>query len=145
MYLLSSRIIDTYELYKKGSEVISSLKNSEPLIVVSGRAYNLYDEKLNLRLGQNLSKIGMNALPMDFFDVRDVSMSDFSSMYWSYGTQMLRVAKVIKKNHNFFAQGILVKNCDLVLQAQISKDRKGRLELMEALVAGRRHSDDDDL
>jgi len=49
------------------------------------------------------------------------------------------------KNHNFFAQGVLVKNCELILQAQISKDRKGRLELMEALVAGRRHVDDDDL
>ncbi len=40
---------------------------------------------------------------------------------------------------------ILSGYCDLVLQAQISKDRKGRLELMEALVAGRRHSDEDDL
>ena len=99
------------ELYRKGSEVISSLKNGEPLIVVTGRAYNLYDEKLNLRLGQNLSKIGMNALPMDFFDVRDVSMSDFSSMYWSYGTQMLRVAKVIKKNHNFFGLHISNFSC----------------------------------
>jgi len=51
----------------------------------------------------------------------------------------------MKKNHNFMVFGVLVKNCDLILQAQISKDRKGRLELMEALVAGRRHVDDDDL
>lgn len=99
------------ELYRKGSEVISSLNNNEPLIIVSGRAYNLYDEKLNLRLGQNLSKIGINALPMDFLDVRDIGMTDFSSMYWAYGTQMLRVAKVVKKNPNFFGLHISNFSC----------------------------------
>jgi len=39
---------------------------------------------------------------------------------------------------------ILESYCDMILKAQISKDRKGRLELMEALVAGRRHVDDED-
>ncbi len=99
------------ELYRKGSEVVSSLKDSEPLIIVSGRAYNLYDEKLNLRLGQNLSKIGIKALPMDFLDVRDTDMLDFSSMYWAYGTQMLKVAKVVKKNPHFFGLHISNFSC----------------------------------
>ncbi len=40
---------------------------------------------------------------------------------------------------------VLSEYCNLVLQAQISKDRKGRMELMEALVAGRRHVDEDEL
>ena len=51
---------------------------------------------------------------------------------------------LVEDNHNFFAEGILVHNCDLILQAQISKDRKGRMELMEALIAGRRTTMDDD-
>ena len=46
---------------------------------------------------------------------------------------------------NITKSKILAAYCELILQAQISKDRKGRLELMEALVAGRRHQDDDDI
>lgn len=39
-----------------------------PLIVVTGRPYNLYDERLNLKLGHNLAKIGMSSIPMDIID-----------------------------------------------------------------------------
>ena len=52
-----------------------------PLVVVTGRPYNLYDERLNLRLGQNLAKIGVAAIPMDFVDVSSVDLEDFPSMY----------------------------------------------------------------
>jgi len=70
--------------------------------VVTGRPYNLYDERLNLRLGLNLSKIGVAALPMDFLDVSFVDLSDFPSMYWGFGAQILRTAKFIKSRPNFF-------------------------------------------
>ena len=96
------------EMYKKGAEITCALQNHQPLVVVTGRAYNLYDEKLNLRLGQNLSKIGVAALPMDFFDLKDIDLSDFPNMYWSMGVRILKIAKLIKKNPNFF--GLLLTN-----------------------------------
>jgi predicted nucleotide-binding protein (sugar kinase/HSP70/actin superfamily) len=65
--------------------------------VVTGRPYNLHDERLNLRLGQNLSKIGLTSLPMDFIDVSSVKLSEFPNMYWGFGTQILRTAKFTKK------------------------------------------------
>jgi predicted nucleotide-binding protein (sugar kinase/HSP70/actin superfamily) len=71
-------------------------------VIVSGRPYNLYDERLNLRLGQNLAKIGVSAVPMDFIDVSDVDLSDFPSMYWGLGAQILRTAKFIKEFPNYF-------------------------------------------
>jgi predicted nucleotide-binding protein (sugar kinase/HSP70/actin superfamily) len=84
------------ELYKKGKEVLEAHDPERPLVVVTGRPYNLYDERLNLRLGQNLSKIGMAAVPMDFIDVSSVDLSDFPNMYWGLGAQILRTAKFIK-------------------------------------------------
>ncbi len=72
-------------------------------MVVTGRPYNLYDERLNLRLGQNLSKIGVAALPMDFIDVSSVDLSDFSSMYWGLGAQVLRTARFVKGHPNYFS------------------------------------------
>lgn len=91
------------ELYQKGRKILEGQHPNEPIVVVTGRPYNLYDERLNLRLGQNLSKIGITALPMDFVDVSSVDLSDFSSMYWGLGAQILRTARFVKGHPNYFS------------------------------------------
>jgi predicted CoA-substrate-specific enzyme activase len=83
-------------MYERGKEIIATHPQDKPLVVVTGRPYNLYDQRLNLRLGQNMSKIGVDGVPMDFIDVRAVDFSDFSTMYWGLGAQILRVARFIK-------------------------------------------------
>jgi predicted nucleotide-binding protein (sugar kinase/HSP70/actin superfamily) len=90
------------ELHHKGREILEDQNPDESIVVVTGRPYNLYDERLNLRLGQNLAKIGVSALPMDFIDVSSVDLSDFPSMYWGLGAQILRTAKFIKEYPNYF-------------------------------------------
>jgi len=90
------------DLRQKGKKILADRNDDEPLIVVTGRSYNLYDERLNLWLGRNLSRIGIEALPMDFIDVRSVDLSDFSSMYWGLGTQILRTARWIKTAPHVF-------------------------------------------
>ena len=87
---------------EKDKRSLKHQRVGDPLVVVTGRPYNLYDERLNLRLGQNLAKIGMSALPMDFVDVSAVDLSDFSSMYWGLGAQILRTAKFIRDRPNTF-------------------------------------------
>jgi predicted nucleotide-binding protein (sugar kinase/HSP70/actin superfamily) len=99
------------ELYTIGREIISSLEDKQPLVIVTGRPYNLFDERLNLRLGQNLAKIGMAALPMDFIDIRDIDLSDFPNMYWAYGCQVLKAAKLIKMTPNFFGLHLTNFSC----------------------------------
>jgi predicted CoA-substrate-specific enzyme activase len=80
-------------LFRKGQEFLGRLDPQEPVVVVTGRPYNLYDERLNLRLGQSLARIGVAALPMDFIDVSGVDLAGFSSMYWGLGAQVLRTAR----------------------------------------------------
>ena len=99
------------EIHKKGAEITSSLANNQPLVVVTGRPYNLYDERLNLRLGRNLSKIGITALPMDFFDFKDIDLSDFPNMYWAIGARILKTAKLIKNTPNFFGLHLTNFSC----------------------------------
>jgi predicted nucleotide-binding protein (sugar kinase/HSP70/actin superfamily) len=71
-------------------------------MVVTGRPYNLYDDRLNLRLGQNLAKLGMAALPMDFIDAGSVDLTEFPSMFWGLGAQILKTAKIVAGNSNYF-------------------------------------------
>jgi predicted CoA-substrate-specific enzyme activase len=99
------------EMHRMGSEIMDALDPDKPLVVVSGRSYNLYDERLNLRLGQNLAKIGVAALPMDFMDVASVDLSDFPSMYWGSGAQILRTAKLVKSLPNLFGLHITNFSC----------------------------------
>ncbi len=86
----------------KGLEILKSHPAGEPLVVVTGRPYNLYDERLNLRLGHHLAKIGVKAVPMDFMDVSSVDLSDFPSMYWGLGAKILRTSKIVASNPDFF-------------------------------------------
>ena len=89
-------------LFKKGTEILNLHPVGEPLVIVTGRPYNLYDERLNLRLGHNLAKIGVSAVPMDFIDVSSVDLSDFPSMYWGQGAKILRTAKIVAAHPTYY-------------------------------------------
>jgi len=99
------------ELHRVGREFLMTLHPDEPLVVVTGRPYNLHDERLNLRLGQNLAKIGVSALPMDFMDVSDVDLSDFSSMFWGLGAQVLRTARRVRHAPTYFGLHLTNFSC----------------------------------
>ena len=80
-------------------------------MVVSGRPYNLYDDRLNLRLSQNLAKLGIMALPMDFIHLDKVDLSDFPDMYWGLGARILRAAKLIREHENYFGLHLTNFSC----------------------------------
>jgi predicted nucleotide-binding protein (sugar kinase/HSP70/actin superfamily) len=98
-------------LHRKGEEIIGRLDPHAPVVVVTGRSYNLYDERLNLRLGQSLAKIGVAALPMDFIDVAGVDLADFPSMYWGLGAQILRTARWIRERPSAFGLHLTNFSC----------------------------------
>ncbi len=99
------------ELQQKGREIMETYGPDNPLVVVTGRPYNLYDERLNLRLGQNAAKIDLTAIPMDFIDTNFVDLSDFPSMYWGLGAQILRTARFIKSNPYYFGLHLTNFSC----------------------------------
>jgi predicted CoA-substrate-specific enzyme activase len=94
-----------------GRETLEGHDPSEPLVIVTGRPYNLYDERLNLRLGRNLAKIGLAAMPMDFVDVDRMDLSDFPSMYWGLGARILRTAKFIRQYPGAFGLHLTNFSC----------------------------------
>jgi predicted CoA-substrate-specific enzyme activase len=110
-YAMERQDVFIRAMHEKGKEIMDTHRPESPLVVVTGRPYNLYDERLNLRLGQNLAKIGVSALPMDFIDVTSVDLSDFPSMYWGLGAQILRTAKFIQGRPNYFGLHITNFSC----------------------------------
>jgi len=57
---------------------------------------------LNLRLGENLSKVGLNALPMDFIEMDELPLEGLPAMYWGLGDQILRAARYASVRENCF-------------------------------------------
>jgi predicted nucleotide-binding protein (sugar kinase/HSP70/actin superfamily) len=84
------------DLVQQGRSFLQALQPNDLWVAVSGRPYNLYDERLSLRLGQNLAKLGIKAIPQDFLDTESVDLSDFPNMFWGLGAQILRTAKLAK-------------------------------------------------
>jgi predicted nucleotide-binding protein (sugar kinase/HSP70/actin superfamily) len=90
------------ELLAVGRETLQRLPEGEPFVVVTGRPYNLYDKRMNLSLGKNLSRMGLAAVPMDYLDLDSEDLSEFPSMYWGLGARILRAVKFIKNYPNAF-------------------------------------------
>jgi predicted CoA-substrate-specific enzyme activase len=99
------------EIRETGKRIFSSLREDDYAIVITGRPYNLYDDRLNLRLGQNLAKIGIHAVPMDFLYTDDVDLSDFPDMYWGIGARILRTARKVSVEKNLFGLHLTNFSC----------------------------------
>ena len=90
------------DMLQHGHRILQKIDPHTPLLFVTGRPYNLYDDRLNLRLGQNLAKIGLTALPMDFIDVSAEDLAQFPSMFWGLGAQILKTAKIAAAKENIY-------------------------------------------
>ncbi len=99
------------ELIRRGLEILEQTPPSQPLWIVSGRPYNLHDERLNLQLGRHLAKLGIRALPIDYLDLDSEDLSDFPGMYWGLGAKILRAAKRIARTPNWFGVHLTNFSC----------------------------------
>jgi predicted CoA-substrate-specific enzyme activase len=99
------------DLIRKGSEILARTPPDQPIWIVSGRPYNLHDERLNLQLGRHLAKLGIKALPTDFLDLESEDLSDFPRMYWGLGAKVLRAAKGIARTPNWFGVHLTNFSC----------------------------------
>jgi len=99
------------KLLKRGREILRETAPDQPLWIVTGRPYNLYDERLNLQMGRHLAKLGIRALPMDFLDLSAEDLSDFPRMYWGLGAKILRTAKSIARTPNWYGVHLTNFSC----------------------------------
>lgn len=98
-------------LLQRGREFLERVRPDEPVWIVTGRPYNLYDERLNLQMGRHLARLGVKALPMDFLDLDTEDLSDFPNMYWGLGAKILRVTKKIARIPNWYGMHLSNFSC----------------------------------
>ncbi len=99
------------ELLRRGRAFIEQIPPDEPLWIITGRPYNLHDERLNLQLGRHLAKLGIKALPQDYLDLDSEDLKDFPKMYWGLGAKILRAAKKIARTPNWYGVHLTNFSC----------------------------------
>jgi predicted CoA-substrate-specific enzyme activase len=98
-------------LVERGREVLDSTPSAEPVWIVTGRPYNLYDERLNLQLGRQLARLGIKAVPLDYLDLDSEPLKDFPNMYWGLGSKILRAARQIARTRNWYGVHLTNFSC----------------------------------
>jgi predicted nucleotide-binding protein (sugar kinase/HSP70/actin superfamily) len=84
------------------SRIEPGLEN-KPAIVIIGRPYMLHDTKLNLRIGAEISRLGVTAIPMDFLPASGTSLYEtYPNMYWGEGAEILRAVLYCADHPNLF-------------------------------------------
>lgn len=90
------------DLRQVGRSILDLLPEDEPLWIVSGRPYNLHDERLSLGLGRLAARLGIKTVPLDLLDVSATPLHRFPRMYWGLGSRILRAATATAETRNRF-------------------------------------------
>ena len=109
----ASEAQDAFEkaVLAEGRRVLGSITPEDFVVLVTGRPYNLHDERLNLKLGHQLAKTGIKGIPMDFLDTDAEDLSDFPDMYWGLGAKILRTARVVARTPDWFGLHLTNFSC----------------------------------
>lgn len=104
-HLFRRRVLDL------GRAILAQVPALEPVWIVTGRPYNLYDDRLNLRFGRHLAKLGIWAVPADVLEIDREDLSDFPRMYWGLGARILKSAKRIARTPQWFGVHLTNFSC----------------------------------
>ncbi|HMK48905.1 MAG TPA: acyl-CoA dehydratase activase-related protein, partial [Thermodesulfovibrionales bacterium] len=85
----------------RGNEVLKSPTGKT--IVIIGRSYNALDSGVNLELPKKLADLGVLSIPFDFLPLQRYSIDrDWPNMYWRSGQRILKAAKFVRGEKDFY-------------------------------------------
>ncbi|HSA22263.1 MAG TPA: acyl-CoA dehydratase activase-related protein, partial [Myxococcota bacterium] len=84
---------------EEGRKVIESARaKGEPLLVLLGRPYNMYDSGMNLGLPKKLAEQGRTVIPLDMLETDTRLLGTrYRNTFWSYGQRILAGAEQISR------------------------------------------------
>jgi predicted nucleotide-binding protein (sugar kinase/HSP70/actin superfamily) len=96
----------------RGLEVLESLADGLPGVVVVGRPYTSNDTGSNLDLPYKLRRLGVLPMPMDSLPLERVSVPDrYDDMYWRSGQDIMRAAVLVRDTPRLQAIYLTNFNC----------------------------------
>ncbi len=99
-------------LQSRGKTILDSLKPEDKAVIVVSRPYNGCDPGINLGLPQKLMNLGVIPIPLDFFPIDEIDISeDWPNMYWRYGQKILCISEIIRRDKRLNAMYLTNFGC----------------------------------
>jgi predicted CoA-substrate-specific enzyme activase len=96
---------DAFEqaLEKAGTRYLQDLPEDEKVLVLITRPYGMIDRQLNMRIPQQLNKMGIHVVPKDVLPINNYDISGFlDNMYWPFGQHILSAVQITKERPNLY-------------------------------------------
>jgi predicted nucleotide-binding protein (sugar kinase/HSP70/actin superfamily) len=95
---------------KMGVQALEDARKADrPVIAVLGRPYNAFTPEANMGIPRKFTTRGYSIIPFDILPFHDEVI--FPNMYWYYGQQDLKAAKLLVKEDNIFLAFITNFSC----------------------------------
>jgi len=95
---------------KMGIEALEAARKADrPVIALLGRPYNAFTPEANMGIPRKFTTRGYSIIPFDILPFRDKEI--FPNMYWFYGQQDLKAAKLLKDEENIYLTFISNFSC----------------------------------
>ncbi|MBI4321272.1 MAG: hypothetical protein HY675_22505 [Chloroflexi bacterium] len=94
-----------------GSRILDEMADNPEAIgvVLLSRAYNAQDAGANLAMAQELSRLGVVPIPLDFLPLERVDVREITDRpYWNYERKILAGARIVAENPQLF--GLFLTN-----------------------------------
>ena len=87
--------------HEVGQRVLQQAEQSDQVVVaLFGRPYNAFAREANMGIPRKFASRGHRVVPYDFLPISDEEISN--NMYWFYGQQNLKAARVVKDQPNIY-------------------------------------------
>jgi predicted nucleotide-binding protein (sugar kinase/HSP70/actin superfamily) len=98
------------KLKELGLEAVEFARNSKkPVIALLGRPYNAFTGEANMGIPKKFTSRNFTVIPYDILPYENEEIYD--NMYWYYGQQDMKSAKLIKNESNIYAAWISNFSC----------------------------------
>jgi len=95
---------------KMGIKALEDARKADrPVIALLGRPYNAFTPEANMGIPRKFTTRGYSIIPFDILPFRDKEI--FPNMYWFYGQQDLKAAKLLKEEDNIYLTFITNFSC----------------------------------
>ncbi|HAK44513.1 MAG TPA: activase, partial [Spirochaeta sp.] len=98
------------KLKELGLEALEFARNSDkPVIALLGRPYNAFTREANMGIPKKFTSKNFSIIPYDILPYENEEIYD--NMYWYYGQQDMKSARLIKNEDNIYAAWITNFSC----------------------------------
>ena len=95
---------------KMGEDALEEARKADrPVIALLGRPYNAFTPEANMGIPRKFTTRGYSIVPFDILPFEDEEI--FSNMYWFFGQQDVKTAKLLKNQDNIYLAFITNFSC----------------------------------